>query len=80
MKTIVEILIFGVVFGAFGALIYHHILWGKRKNAESDLIYLEFLIQQSTLDHISKENIERIITEYRGRDDMDKVKLELLDK
>jgi O-antigen/teichoic acid export membrane protein len=32
MKTIVEILIFGIVFGAFGALIYHLVLWGKRKN------------------------------------------------
>ena len=80
MKTLITILIFGVVFGALLALIYHFVLWGKRKNAESDLIYLEFLIRQSTLDHVTKKNIQRIINEYSMRDDIDQDRLEKLDK
>ena len=62
------------------ALIYHFILWGKRKSAANDLIYLEFLIRQNDGSDVSIKNIKEIIVEYRGRGDMDQGRLEKLNE
>lgn len=57
---------------------YFVIRAAKRHNNVDDLIYLEFLIKESEVNKCSRDNIIRMITEYRTRREMDTERLEKL--
>jgi hypothetical protein len=81
---LLTILLIIILTGAISTLLFVLLypLWqyGKKRLPSDDLIYLEMLIRNTIKEPLFKRNIESIITDYRSRLDIDKVKLAELDK
>ena len=53
---------------------------GRKSDAKSDIIYLNYLIINRSKTENDIQSIRTIINEYRKRQDIDQIKLELLSK
>jgi hypothetical protein len=63
-----------------GTIIYFLIKAGKKRTTHDDLIYLEFLIKNSTGNAIDKKNIGAILDDYKSRKEYQGDKLNYLDQ